>query len=228
MGMMTQQISVADTSMTLSTSQFDDSSTSKKTSNSNWNELIQRAKGGCDLALLEIIKQFEAYLLMVARTGMRNSLQGKFGASDILQISLIEAHKSIDKFNGSCANEMRSWLKRIVLNNLFDQSKQYTGTHKRSLDRENPLGSLDFPSKLDTPSVMIRREETDAELMRLVNALPEKQRFVVEARHRSGLSYSEIASQLGTSEANARQLWVRALKQLRDRLGCCPPVNGIA
>ncbi len=211
--------------MTFKTSQFDDSSADNKTSNYNWNELIQRAKGGCDLALVEIIKQFEAYLLMVAKTGMRNSLQGKFGASDILQISLIEAHKSIDKFNGTCANEMRNWLKRIVLNNLLDESKQYTGTHKRALDRENPLGSLDFPSELDTPSVLIRREETDAELMQLVNALPEKQRFVVEARHRFGLSYLEIATQLGTSEANARQLWFRALKQLRDRLSDCPPVN---
>ena len=80
------------------------------------------------------------------------------------------------------------------------------------------MGSRDLPSGLDTPSVVIRREETDAKLMQLVDALPEKQRFVVEARHRFGLSYAEIAVQLGTSEVNARQLWSRAVKQLRERL----------
>ncbi len=210
--------------MNSKTSQADNSSTGDLASVDNkagkrtWNELIEQAKGGCDLALVEIIEQFETYLLMVAKTGMKNSLQGKFGASDILQISLIEAHKSIEKFNGTSVSEIRNWLKRIVLNNLLDQSKQYTGTHKRSLDRENAMGSRDLPSGLDTPSVVIRREETDAKLMQLVDALPEKQRFVVEARHRFGLSYAEIAVQLGTSEVNARQLWSRAVKQLRERL----------
>ena len=217
--------------MTLKTSQLDDSNDGDKASidgqarKCNWNELIQQAKDGSDLALVEIIKQFETYLLMVAKRGMKNSLQGKFGASDILQISLLEAHKSIEKFNGNSASEMQNWLKQIVINNLLDQSKQYTGTHKRSINRENSMGSLDVPAELDTPSVMVRRKETDAELMRLVNALPEKQKFVVEARHRFGLGYSEIAVQLGISESNARQLWSRAVKQLRNWLGNRPPEN---
>ena len=184
-----------------------------------WSTLIRQAKEGNDTALTQIAKQFETYLLMVAKTRIGNTLQAKFGASDILQISLLEARESIAEFNGDSENEIRHWLKRIVVNNLLDQSKQYTGTHKRSLERENQLGLLDFQSGQDTPSVMIRREESDAELKRLVGELPERQRFVIEARHRFGLSYGDIAKQLGISESNARQLWSRAAKQLRERLG---------
>jgi len=186
--------------------------------NVSWDELIQQAKVGDDSALVQIVKQFETYLLMVAKTRIGNSIQAKFGASDIVQISLLEARQSITHFNGNSKGEMRQWLKRIVVNNLLDQSKQFTGTRKRSLERENSTGLLDFQSGQDTPSVMIRREESDAELRQLVEELPERQRFVVEARHRFGMSYAEIAKQIGTSESNARQLWSRAAKQLRDGL----------
>lgn len=184
----------------------------------DWDQLIEQAKAGNDLALLEIVKQFEVYLLMVAKTRIGNSLQAKFGASDIVQISLMEARESIEEFNGTSEGEMRQWLKRIVVNNLLDQTKQYTGTRKRSLAREKSMGLLDFQSGQGTPSVMIRREESDAELKQLVSELPEKQRYVVEARHRFGMSNSDIAVQLGTSESNVRQLWSRAAKHLRNGL----------
>lgn len=130
----------------------------------------------------------------------------------------MEARESIEEFNGTSEGEMRQWLKRIVVNNLLDQTKQYTGTRKRSLAREKSMGLLDFQSGQDTPSVMIRREESDAELKQLVSELPEKQRYVVEARHRFGMSNSDIAVQLGTSESNVRQLWSRAAKHLRNGL----------
>jgi len=196
-----------------------ESAVAEKSVKRNWSDLIQDAKAGNDLALMQIINQFESYLLMIAKSRIGSTLQAKFGASDIVQISLMEARESIEEFNGTSEAEIRKWLKRIVVNNLLDETKQYTATHKRSLDRENPLGLLDFQSGQDTPSVMIRREESDAELKKLVSELPENQRFVVEARHRFGMSYSDIAAQLSTTECNARQLWARAAKNLRDGLG---------
>lgn len=184
-----------------------------------WSQVIAQAKQGNELALAQIVRQFETYLLMVAKTRIGKALQAKFGASDIVQISMLEARQSIANFNGDSEGEIRQWLKSIVVNNLLDQSKQYTQTHKRSLEREHQVGLSSLQSKQDTPSVMIRREESDAELKQLVNELPERQRFVIEARHRFGLSYSDIATQLGISESNARQLWSRAAKQLREGLG---------
>ena len=185
----------------------------------NWDDLIQKAKSGCDQALVHLVSHFEAYLLLVAKNRIGTSLQAKFGASDIVQMSLMEARESIGRFLGTSEGEIRGWLKRIVLNNLLDQSKQFTGTRKRSVGRERSLNFVATqPSKQQTPSVMIRRRETDSELKNLVEQLPENQKRVVEGRHRFGLSYFQIAQQMEITEANARQLWSRAARQLREGL----------
>ena len=194
----------------------------KRTADSpeHWTVLIQSAKTGCDQALVQLVNHFESYLMLVATDRIGSPIQAKFGASDIVQMSLMEARESISQFEGTSEGEMRGWLKRIVINNLLDQTKQYTDTRKRSLDRERSLASVGVPaSKQETPSVLIRRRETDSELKKLVDELPERQKRVVEARHRFGLSYVEIAQQLEISEANARKLWSRAARQLREGLG---------
>jgi len=185
----------------------------------NWSGLIQKARAGCDQALVELIGHFESYLLLVANKRIGIPLQAKFGASDIVQMSLMEARESIGQFEGTSEGEIRGWLKRIVLNNLLDQSKQFTGTRKRSVARERSLTLVATqPSRMQTPSVMIRRRETDSELKNLVDQLPENQKRVVEGRHRFGLSYFQIAQQMNITEANARQLWSRAARRLREGL----------
>ena len=187
-----------------------------------WSSLIQTAKSGCDQAMIQLVNQFEAYALMVAENQISGALQAKFGASDIVQMSLMEAHESINQFDGSSENEFRGWLRRIVMNNLLDQSKQFTKTRKRSLAREDSATKVALQaSKQQTPSSILSRKESDHELKRLVDDLPERQKFVVEARHRFGLSYLSIAQKLEISEANARQLWSRAIKSLRRDLENC-------
>lgn len=185
----------------------------------HWSSLIQTAKSGCDLAMIELITQFESYALLIAKSHINGSLQSKFGASDVVQMSLLEAHESISQFEGSSEIEFRGWLRRIVINNLLDQSKQFTKTRKRSIAREDSATNVGLqPSKQQTPSSILSREESDDELRKLVDELPERQKLVVEARHRFGLSYFSIAQQLQISEVSARQLWSRAIRSLRQDL----------
>lgn len=187
----------------------------------SWPELIDQAREGCDSALAQIVNRFESYLLMIAAERIGVSVKAKFGASDIVQASLMEACEEICDFRGTSEQELRGWLKRIVLNNLSDQLKQFCETQKRALSKEYPLASWvsSIPDPdTPTPSVVIRRQETDDLLKHLVDQLPANQRQVVESRHRFGYSYAQIAVQMGTTEANARQLWSRATQQLRQWL----------
>ena len=185
----------------------------------SWNELIEKAKVGCDESLAQVLGHFESYLLMVAKSRIGSLVQAKFGASDIVQMSMMEVSESIEQFHGSSEVEIRAWLRRIVLNNLLDESKQFTKTQKRAVGRERSLTFAGIQqSKQGTPSEMIRRRETDSELKRLVDDLPDNQKRVIEGRHRFGLTHAQIGEQMGISEANARQLWSRAAKQLRRGL----------
>ena len=182
-----------------------------------WSELIADARGGCDIALGEISLRVRSYLLLVAQQHFDHRVTAKFGASDVVQQSLIEACEGFKNFKGDSEAEVRAWVKRIVINNLIDQTRKYTHTHSRSTQREVSLVACVTAADHAQPtaSVLICRQEDDLELRRALKELPPKQRRVVELRHRDGCGYGEIASQLEVSEPAVRMLWSRAVRQLK-------------
>ncbi len=187
----------------------------------SWKDLISAARDGCDESLATIVRRLRDYLVLVARGGIGDQVRSKFSGSDVVQMSLIDASRSINKFNGTTEAEIRAWMKEIVLHNLFDESKRYTQTQRRSISRERSMdqAALVLPDAIgETPSVMLRRKESDSQLRRLVDRLPPQQRRAVEGRHRYGFSYSEIASQLGITESAARSAYSVGRGKLRDWL----------
>jgi len=190
----------------------------------DWSELIDAARGGCDVALGQIVARLRGYLLAVADQGLGDGLRAKFGASDVVQQSLLEAHESIGQFHGSSEGELRLWLRRIVLHNLVDSARRYTATQARNIGQETSLETLPrFERALvngdPTASWQLQRKEVDLQLLDAIGRLPARQRRVVELRHRWGRSYAEIARELDTTEASVRKLWSRAVGQLKCILG---------
>ncbi|MDB4767053.1 sigma-70 family RNA polymerase sigma factor, partial [bacterium] len=163
------------------------------------------------------IARLQGYLLLIANGQMRENLQAKFGASDIVQNSLLDAHSGIDDFKGSTEAEMRAWLKQIVMHNLADEGRRYTSTQSRNVNRERSLEAITTPLKTSGSGIgkAIQSESDKQMLAKAVNSLTARQQRVVEGRHRFGYSYKEIAEQLGITEVAARKIWSRALEQLR-------------
>lgn len=187
----------------------------------DWPQLVEAARCGCDEALGEIITRLRGYLLLIANGQISGSLQAKFGASDIVQNSLLDAYAGIDEFNGTTEAEMRAWLKRIVLHNFIDEQRRYTQTQSRSLQREQPMETLANPliaGLSDGGSKVMRQTEDLQRLTQALQRLPARQQRVVEARRRFGYSYQQIADQLDITEAAARKLWSRAIKHLKEYL----------
>ena len=190
-------------------------------SSSRWKLLIEAARNGSEDALSRIVDEFREYLLVVADREIGTQLQAKFDAADVVQTSLVDAMNSIDQFRGSSEQEMRSWLTKIVLNNLQDEARRYTKTQARAVDRENTSGSilevlLDDLSK--TPSALLSTQEQVSRLKLLIEKLPQQQQVVLDYRHQHEMSYPQIAERLGIEEATARKIWSRATIQLRKWL----------
>lgn len=188
---------------------------------STWNNLIQAAKSGDNHAVDEIVIRLRDYLLVIANGESDGRLAAKFGNSDIVQQTLLDAHRGFADFQGNSEYELRAWLKKIVLRNILDFSRGFTSTQARDVGKEQFIehfASSTQPS--ETPSQLLSRCETDHELLSAIEQLPERQRFVVEARHRWDWSYSEIAAELGATEVAARKLWSRALKNLKQLIAC--------
>jgi RNA polymerase sigma-70 factor (ECF subfamily) len=68
------------------------------------------------------------------------------------------------------------------------------------------------------PDELAERREWRDTLRQAMERLPERQRAVVEMREIEGLTYPEIAKQLGVSERTAKSDYAKAMETLRTRL----------
>lgn len=187
-----------------------------------WNSLLQAARSGDDRALGEICERLRQYLLLTVDGDLGSDLTSKLGSSDIVQDTMFEACRDFASFRGSSEFEYRAWIKRLLERNLLDAAKRYRHAGSRCIDREVTFDDGSIPASRNandkTASSILCRNETDEELFRAIARLPEKQRQIIELRHRDGLSHAEIATVMNMTEAAVRKSWSRSVQMLTQEL----------
>jgi|GEM_PF-1761019 len=185
-------------------------------SEKKWEVLIRDAQEGCEQSFENIFEQLYNYLILTAGTRIGDGLQGKFGASDIVQSGLIRAYGALSQFEGSTEAEFRAWVKKIVLNSLHDQTRRY-GSQKRRIDREHELGDITLADET-TPSDIASQKEERVLLQQYVSRLPALEQRVLEMRHRFGYSLAEIAGILNISYSQVRSAMKSGIAALKVSL----------
>ena len=145
----------------------------------------------------------------------------KWGASDIVQETLLEAQTGIKHFEGQNEAELLAWLRSILKHNLADVFRRYVQTEKRHVGREQRLASglqLGQIAREDTPSQIVRVEEEEHQLHDAIEKLPSDYRRVIELRNWELLPFATIGEQMQRSEEAARKLWVRAIERLQKEM----------
>jgi RNA polymerase sigma-70 factor (ECF subfamily) len=170
------------------------------------------------------VEQFRAYLLVLARMQLGPASRNKVEASDMVQQTLLEAHRKRAQFRGGSEAEMAGWLRQLLAFNLADAARA-AGRAKRDVARERSLeAALDASSARlgallvadqSTPSRAAGRHEDAVLLARALARLPEHQRQALILRHCQGCSLDEISRQLGRTPAAVAGLLKRGLHQLR-------------
>jgi len=131
---------------------------------SAWSSLVESARQGDDEAFGHICDRMGEYLLLTTRR-FGNGLPAKFGASDIVQQTLMEARRDIASFQGDSEKDLQVWLVQLVRNNLIDTARRYRDTEKRDVAREAPKSmdglEYDFPGPGKTASSIFYHQETD-------------------------------------------------------------------
>jgi RNA polymerase sigma-70 factor (ECF subfamily) len=187
---------------------------------------IDEARAGSGDALARLMEFSRQYLLLIASTEWPADLRAKAGVSDLVQETQMEAVAAFAGFRGRTESELLAWLRQILLHNLRDFARRYTGTDKRRVGREFPLdggssnqsGSDDIIGDEPSPSSDLRRQERDHAIALALAQIPDDYRQVIEWHHREDCSFEEIGRRLGRSEGAARKLWARAIHQLQERL----------
>jgi RNA polymerase sigma-70 factor (ECF subfamily) len=187
---------------------------------------IADARAGSSEALNRLLETCRDYLLRVANDELDSRLQGKVGASDIVQESLIQAQRDMPVFRGTTEPELLAWLRGILLNDLNDVRRRFFHSAKRDVDREVRLAgdsrqahpAIDPVASGATPAAAaIAHEETEA-LRLAIARLPGDYRNVIDLRNWQLLSFAEIGHRLNRSEDAARKLWARAIERLEQEL----------
>lgn len=187
---------------------------------------IEDARGGSREALGRLIDSCRAYLLLVANEELDPALRVKVAASDLVQETLLAAQAEFPQFRGQSEGELKSWLRKVLLNDLADFRRRYQQADKRALAREKPLMG---DSRASIPSVQVATHdltphatsiasEEAAALKRAMASLPDDYRQAVTLRNWERLSFAEIAQRMGRTPEAARKLWTRAIERLRDEL----------
>ena len=170
---------------------------------------------------------FRSYLLAVANRRLGPDLAAKVGASDLVQETLLAAGRDGGAFRGHGPDDLKPWLKGILLHLLANVRRQYRDTAKRRLGIEMPLAKLgpnspDWAALADTAtsaSNLAIRGELRGTVAEGLARLPEHYRRVLVWRYREELTFEAIGERLGTSADAARKLWGRAVVRLREALG---------
>ena len=80
--------------------------------------LIRQSRDGDLAALGRLLATYRNYLTLLARLHIGQELQGKFAASDVVQETCLQAHRSIGQFRGSTEAELLQWLRSIHASKL--------------------------------------------------------------------------------------------------------------
>src|SRR5262249_36796688 len=151
--------------------------------------------------------------------------------SDLVQETLLNAHRHLDQYRGQGEAAMEAWLRRILMNLLVDALRAFGGD-KRDVARERSLERAlrESSARLEafctaassSPSQHAVRHEHLHRRAAALAELPEDQRTAVELHHFQDWSVAEVAGHLGRTEAAVAGLLRRGLKRLRELLHACP------
>ena len=196
--------------------------------NSILGDLLNKARNGDAAARDELFDKCRNYVNIVARAQVESWLQAKVDASDLVQQTLLEAHRGLDGFRGNTEGEWLAWLRKILSNNTTDFIRRYKGAEKRRATKEVPLqmplgdNSQEFffdPSAdIDSPSQIVMEHEREILLADAIAQLSEDHQEVVMLRNVQKLPFDEVARRMDRTRPAVQMLWMRAIKRLQQIL----------
>ena len=183
---------------------------------------LEKLRAGDPTLFAGLVREHHRALLALV-----TPLVGRSDAEEAVQNAWIKAHRALPGFEGRAS--LRTWLARIAIN----EAKMLL----RKAGREPCLSDI-FPEdgvadaldghfngrdhwqsplvrwELESPEGLLMRDQLNDCLTRLLAAMPDTQRAVLELRDSAGLSFEEICNELSISASNARVILHRAHSQL--------------
>jgi RNA polymerase sigma factor (sigma-70 family) len=156
------------------------------------------------------IEPLLGYLAAVARKLMAGDNAGLEGASDLVQITVVAALEGIAKGQAPRAaeGELKAWLRGIMLNVRHGSGRRKDPARDRVIDQ--------VPADTSSPSSKASRDELIDRMAQARSRLGERDRQILDWKHRDELTLQAIGDQLGVSAVAAHKAYHRALGRLEN------------
>lgn len=174
------------------------------------------------------LERFRSYLRLLARLQLDPRLGAKLDPSDMVQQTLLQAHRALADFRGQTDAELAAWLRQILGRNLTHAARDF-GRDKRNVARERSLEAAVEGSSVrleawlaaeqSSPSQKAERNEQMLLLAKALETLPDEQREAVELHYWQGWTLAEIGTHQQRTPASVAGLVHRGLAKLRGILG---------
>ncbi len=193
----------------------------------NPEQLIADARLKADEALGPLLDLYRGYLGLLAKLEVGPKLQRKIDPSDIVQETLLDAHRQFPRFEGTTEAQFLAWLRRLLAGKAANTVRHYFGTQSRNLqhelegqfsesfDRVSGFLSRFAVAHSESPSQQVLRREQSVIIADALMQLPSDYRMVIVLRHWDELTFPEIAERMHRSVDSVEKLWLRALGKLR-------------
>jgi RNA polymerase sigma-70 factor (ECF subfamily) len=193
-------------------------------------DLIQRCRDGDTGAREQLFERYRRYLRLLAQAQLGRQLRAKCDPSDLVQQTLLEAHRDFPAFQGEHEGELLAWLRRILAHNLFNEARRFAARQRDAarevsldqfctgLERSSLAMARCLAGDLPSPSSEAARREAAVRLADALAGLPEDYQTVLLLRVFEEMSAEEVAQRMERSAGAVRMLQMRALTALRERL----------
>jgi RNA polymerase sigma-70 factor (ECF subfamily) len=190
-------------------------------------QLLAQARRGDREALGRLLEDQRTALHRLAARQLEGRIAVRVNASDVIQQTFLEAHRSFPQFAGRNVHELVAWLQGILDHKVAGAIRDHALLQKRTVRRERSLddsqgGGIPLKQELDagfsSPSQKAIRGEEAQRLAQALTALPDDQREAVRLRHLEGWALADIAQHLGRTSAATAGLIKRGMQSLRRRL----------
>jgi len=161
--------------------------------------------------------------VVLAATQIEKRLQPRVSPSDVVQETMLRAHKNFGQFRGTTEPELLAWLRQILVNNLARFVEQHVLAARRDVRREVSIERLGValeqstiqlaalvPAHGKSPSMAVQQREEAVVLADRLAHLSDDYREVLVLRNLQGLPFEEVANRIGRSVGATRMLWLRA------------------
>ena len=173
-----------------------------------------------------VLEEYRAYLDTLKSIQIDPRVRQKFGMSDIVQVTLVEAGRDLDRIQAMDPAGRKRWLRRMLMNNLLDELRKFLNRPPevsleplRAAAEQSSCRVQNWLAVEDTsPSEKLIREEEGERLLEALAQIDPRQREALILQKWQGWKLDEIAEHMGCTTGAVAGLHARGLKALRKLL----------